>query len=70
MVTHRIPKWVTQEEIEAIKQFYLNCPVGHEVDHVIPLNGKTVCGLHVLSNLQYLTAEANRKKSNSFTTHR
>lgn len=56
-----IPGWA---DLEAIKQFYINCPKGHEVDHIIPLQGKTVSGLHVIDNLQYLTIEENRSKSN------
>lgn len=62
----RIPKWITKVELKAIEEFYKNCPKGYEVDHIVPLQGKTVSGLHVLANLQYLTREENRRKSNKF----
>ena len=54
------------EDLSLIKEFYLQCPNGHEVDHIIPLNGKNISGLHTLSNLQYLPASDNRRKSNKF----
>jgi hypothetical protein len=58
-----IPPWA---DLEAIKQFYLNCPEGYEVDHIYPLQGETICGLHTIENLQYLTVHANRSKGNKF----
>lgn len=46
---------------EKVKQIYLNCPVGYEVDHIIPLSKG---GWHHEDNLQYLTVEENRRKGN------
>ena len=60
----RIPKWA---DLKTINEFYENCPEGYEVDHIIPLRGETVSGLHVLNNLQYLTRNANRSKGNRFS---
>ena len=61
--TQRVPKWVETKEI---REFYRNCPKGYHVDHIIPLRGRLVSGLHVLENLQYLTAEENMRKGNRF----
>jgi hypothetical protein len=59
------PKWAN---LDIIQQFYLNRPEGYHVDHIIPLKGPAVCGLHIESNLQYLPAAENRAKSNSFNS--
>lgn len=57
------PTWADKE---AIKRFYKDRPPGWHVDHIIPINGKGVCGLHVLENLQYLPAIDNLKKGNKY----
>ena len=56
-----IPGWANLNKID---EFYLNCPKGYHVDHIFPLNGDTVCGLHVENNLQYLLAKDNMSKGN------
>lgn len=61
---NRVPSWAN---LEAIKEIYNNCPDGYHVDHIVPLRGDLVSGLHVENNLQYLLAEENIKKSNKFS---
>ena len=59
----RTPNWA---DLTKIKEIYKRCPEGHHVDHIIPLQGKLVSGLHTESNLQYLTASDNCRKSNFY----
>lgn len=51
-------------DLAVIRAFYKNRPIGHHVDHIVPIKGELVCGLHVEWNLQYLPATENIKKRN------
>lgn len=64
------PTWADRELIKELyalaKKLTEQTGVPHEVDHIIPLQGKNVSGLHTQDNLQVITAEENRRKSNKF----
>lgn len=67
------PKWLSKYHKTRIRDIYI---VAKEftsatdetfhVDHIIPLNGKNVCGLHVPWNLQILPAYDNLSKGNKY----
>jgi hypothetical protein len=65
------PTWLTAEQKLEIRFHYRMAialsratKVPHAVDHIIPLQGDDVCGLHVPWNMQVLTQDENLKKSN------
>lgn len=67
------PPWLTENHWKEIEAFYvraaqltLETNIKHEVDHMVPLMGRNVRGLHVPWNLQVLTKYENRKKGFNF----
>jgi 5-methylcytosine-specific restriction endonuclease McrA len=67
------PAWLTETQHREILAFYTTAKnlsqstgVPHEVDHIVPLRGRGVRGLHVPWNLQVLTEADNTKKGNRF----
>lgn len=63
-----LPAWA---DLAEIRKVYEQCEaltaatgVAHHVDHIVPLQGKTVCGLHVHYNLRAIPAEENLRKKN------
>lgn len=64
----RTPPWADRAAIRAI---YLHAKresdrlgIEHHVDHIVPLHGRMVCGLHCAANLRVIPAWANRHKGN------
>lgn len=69
-VRRATPDWAN---VCAIKEMYvlaakltLESGVEHHVDHIIPLRGSQVCGLHTPDNLQVITKEHNLLKGNKY----
>lgn len=65
------PSWLTDEhkfmldEIYELRQLRSEMTgVEHHVDHIVPLQGKATCGLHVPWNLQVIPATENLAKGN------
>lgn len=69
-VQRAIPAWANKSAIAAIYEqatrLTKETGIPHQVDHIIPIQGKNVCGLHVEHNLQILTKTLNLKKRTHF----
>ena len=66
-------KWLTGDDYWIIEQAYELASLrtkmfgfSWEVDHVLPMQGKIVSGLHVPTNLQVIPARLNRQKTNQY----
>jgi hypothetical protein len=62
----RPQKRIVRKYSSELQKIYSSCPEGMVVDHIIPINNKLVCGLHVPCNLQYLSPSENSYKRNRF----
>ena len=72
MQLQRTPSWDPDAHLIVAKyqlaaMFSQASGIPHHVDHIIPLQGKNVSGLHVFSNLRVIPGADNVKKSNKFT---
>jgi hypothetical protein len=63
------PAWLTavdkamiQEMYDVSEARYIQTGIKHHVDHIVPINGKGVAGMHVPWNLQVITAQENLSK--------
>ena len=63
------PTWLTaidkamiQEMYDVSEARYIQTGIKHHVDHIVPINGKGVAGMHVPWNLQVITAHENLSK--------
>jgi len=67
----RCPAWSDKDVIREVyaEAFALKCISGisYHVDHILPIRGELVSGLHVYSNLQILTPYENKSKNNKYT---
>jgi hypothetical protein len=71
----RTPPWLTKEHIHAMTALYNQAAwltritgVPWHVDHIVPLSGKNVSGLHIPNNLQVIPARENLKKGNKLAS--
>lgn len=69
----RTPSWLTEDDLFMIKEAYALAKLREKVtgfkwhvDHIVPLQGKTVSGMHVPNNIQVIPGVANVSKHNNW----
>ncbi len=73
-IAQATPNWLTEEQrLETVLIYKIavdkteSTGIAHHVDHIVPLRGSNVSGLHVPWNLRVVTAEENYQKNNKFS---
>ena len=68
------PSWLTETQKEEVLAYYVKAKemqqltgILYHVDHIVPLQGKNVSGLHVPWNLQVIPASKNLRKYNKYS---
>lgn len=74
--SRRTPSWLTPDDLTEIRQFYAfaqqlreETGIDWHVDHILPLRGERISGLHVPNNLRVIPADQNLRKSARYTPH-
>jgi len=67
------PEWLSESDKLGLRHIYKSCKiktawtgVRHSVDHIVPIQGDAVCGLHVPWNVRVVTSKDNLAKGNRF----
>lgn len=73
---HATPSWLTLDDLFVIEEMYdlarlrtATTAIKWEVDHIVPLRGELVCGLHIPSNLRVIPKRDNCQKGNRYVCH-
>jgi hypothetical protein len=71
---HAMPSWLTPDHISQINAVYVEAKrlegktgIAHHVDHIVPLAGKIVCGLHVPWNLRAIPGIENLRRPRTYS---
>ncbi len=72
-IKDRTPPWITEAHYDQMNELYHQAKelsrstgIPHEVDHIIPLCGKNVSGLHIPLNMRVITRAENGSRPRNF----